>query len=137
MAKGLNMKRMLLSASMLLGLAACAVDGEDYAKAIANSVPPSAELRANIVKDAQQIIYDPASIRQAEISNLATLSDGTQGVCVRADSKNVAGRYIGVHNMGVKVEDQKPDGAALEHPLCNRPDVKWNPFPELERMKPN
>lgn len=131
------MKRMLISASVLLGLAACATDGEDYAKAIATSVPPSAELKANIVKDAQQIIYDPASIRAAEISNLATLSDGTQGVCVRADSKNVSGVYVGVHNMGVKVEGGKPDGAALEHPLCNRPDVKWHPFPELERMKPN
>ncbi|TWI35052.1 hypothetical protein [Paracoccus sulfuroxidans] len=129
------MKRMLISALVLLGLAACATDGEDYAKAIANSVSPSAELKANIVKDAQQIIYDPASIRDAEISNLATLSDGTQGICVRADSKNVSGVYVGVHNMGVKIENQKPDGAALEHPLCNRPDVKWNPFPELERMK--
>lgn len=131
------MKHLLAGAAVMLGLAACTTGGEDYAAAIASSVPPSAELRANIVKNAQQIIYDPAAVRDAEISNLATLSDGTQGVCVRADSKNVAGRYVGVHNMGVAVQDGKPGAAAIEHPLCNRTDLTWHPFPELEKMKSN
>ncbi|MTH76889.1 hypothetical protein [Paracoccus aestuariivivens] len=119
--------------SALLLLAACNPTDE-YSQVIAKSNPPSAELKAEIVKSAKQLIYDPASIRNAEISNVATFSDGLQGVCVRADSKNVSGEYIGVHSIGIPIRNGKLSGGNLDQPICNRPDVPWQKFPELERL---
>lgn len=125
-------KRLVLIAGSLL-LAACAAS-DNYAELIARSTPPSAALKAQIVAGAEALIYDPSSIRGAEISNVATLPDGLQGVCVRADSKNVEGRYIGRHSIGIPIRDGKIDGGTLDHAICNREDVHWQPFPELENL---
>lgn len=123
-----------LAASLLL-LAACAGTEDDrYGRIIADSTPPSPELRALLAKGATRVAYDPASIRYAEISNVATFKDGLQGVCVRADSKNVKGLYTGVHNIGIPLRDGKPIGGELDHPICNRTDVPWHKFPELENL---
>ncbi|MDQ7260972.1 hypothetical protein NM680_04050 [Paracoccus sp. PS-1] len=127
------MKLGLTLAGGALLLAGCA--GTDrYGDIIARSVPPSDSLKAEIVKGAERLVYDPASIRYAEISNVATFADGLQGVCVRADSKNVSGVYVGVHNIGIPIRDGKPAGGSLDHPICNRTDVPWHKFPELERL---
>lgn len=124
------MKHILASAPFLLVLAACA-PSDPYARITAQAVPPSAEIRAAIAADAQKIVLDPSSIRDAQISNVASLPDGTQGVCVKADVKNAKGTYLGVHNMGLRIRDGERDVAALEHPLCDRSDITWHPFPEL------
>ena len=125
------MKLVLTIGGSLALLAACAAQ-DRYGEVIARSVPPSEALKAEIVKGAEQLIYDPTSIRKAEISNVATFSDGLQGVCVRADSKNVSGRYIGVRSIGIPIRDGKLAGGTLDHPICNRDDVPWRAFPELE-----
>ncbi|MFC3568514.1 hypothetical protein [Paracoccus simplex] len=127
------MKLGLIFAGSLLLLAACGVRDE-YGEIIARSTPPSAALRAELAAGAARLAYDPASIRNAEISNVASFGDGVQGVCVRADSKNVSGIYTGVHNIGIPLRDGKPAGGTLDHPICNRSDVPWHKFPELERL---
>ena len=118
-----------------LVLAGCATEADKYGPIIAQSVPPSAGIKAQIVAGASKLIYDPASIKDAEISNVATFSDDLQGVCVRADSKNVDGNYMGVRSMGVPIRDGKAFGGILEHPICNRADVTWYKFPELNHLK--
>ncbi|UXU74757.1 MULTISPECIES: hypothetical protein [unclassified Paracoccus (in: a-proteobacteria)] len=128
------MKPLLLLAAATLLLGACA-EGDRYAEIIARSTPPSPQLRAELAKGAQMLAYDPASIRNAEISNVASFDDGLQGVCVRADSKNVKGVYTGVHNIGIPLRDGKPVGGTLDHPICNRSDVPWQKFPELEQLR--
>lgn len=117
----------------LLSLAACA-EGGRYGEIIARSTPPSPELRAELAQGATKVAYDPGSIRYAEISNVATFKDGLQGVCVRADSKNVKGNYTGVHSIGLPLRDGKVIGGTLDHPICNRADVPWQKFPELEQL---
>lgn len=125
---------MTVAASLLL-LAACAgAEGDRYGEIIARSTPPSPELRALMVEGARKVAYDPASIRYAEISNVADFGKGVQGVCVRADSKNVKGVYTGVHSIGIPLRDGKPVGGELDHPICNRDDVPWNKFPELDAL---
>ncbi len=119
--------------AVLLSLAACA-EGDRYGEIIARSTPPSPELRAELARGAAKVAYDPGSIRSAEISNVATFKDGLQGVCVRADSKNVKGNYTGVHNIGLPLRDGKVIGGTLDHPICNRADVPWQKFPELEQL---
>lgn len=116
-------------------LAACTQGGDKYGPIIANSVPPTADLKAQLVAGAKSLIYDPASIKDAEISNVATFTADLQGVCVRADSKNVDGNYMGVRSMGVPIRDGKVFGGLLEHPICNRADVTWHKFPELDHLK--
>ena len=125
---------MTVAASLLL-LAACAgAEGDRYGEIIARSTPPSPELRALMVEGARKVAYDPASIRYAEISNVADFGKGVQGVCVRADSKNVKGVYTGVHSIGIPLRDGKPVSGELDHPICNRDDVPWNKFPELDAL---
>ncbi|SMO51324.1 hypothetical protein [Paracoccus laeviglucosivorans] len=127
------MRNSLILMGAALLLAACNT-ADNYGQVIAASTPPDAALRAEIVKGAEQLIYDPASIRKAEISNVATFRDGVQGVCVRADSKNVSGVYVGVRSIGIPLRDGRIAGGTLDHPICNRKDVPWQPFPELERL---
>ena len=127
------MKTGIILAASLLALGACA-EGDRYAQIIAKSTPPSPELRALLVEGAKKVAYDPASIRSAEISNVADFGKGLQGVCVRADSKNVKGVYTGVHSIGLPLRDGKPVGGELDHPICNRHDVPWNAFPELDQL---
>lgn len=129
------MKLKLGLVGVALLLAGCAQGTDDYGPIIAKSVPPSPELKAQILAGAKELIYDPASIKDAEISNVATFSKDLQGVCVRADSKNVDGNYMGVRSMGVPIRDGKAFGGILEHPICNREDVTWHKFPELDRIK--
>ncbi|MFT4013385.1 MAG: hypothetical protein QM682_08265 [Paracoccus sp. (in: a-proteobacteria)] len=121
----------LLGGALLMS--ACST-AEDYADVIARSQPPGAALKAQLVAGAKELAYDPGSIRDAQISNVATFRDGLQGVCVRADSKNVHGVYVGVQNMGIALRDGKPAYGELNHPICNRPDIPWQPFPELQAL---
>lgn len=127
------MKLKLICAGTVLALAACAAS-DRYSEVIAQSQPPSAALRAQLAQGAEKLVYDPASIRKAEISNVASFPDGLQGVCVRADSKNVEGNYMGVRNIGLPMRDGKIIGGTLDHPICNRADVPWNKFPELDAL---
>ncbi|WP_423210978.1 hypothetical protein [Paracoccus yeei] len=123
-------------ATLIVGpllLAACAAS-DKYSDIIARATPPSPALKAEIVAGAKELVYDPSSIRDAEISNVATLPDGLQGVCVRADSKDVSGRYLGQHSIGIPIRNGKIVGGSLDHPVCDRMDVQWQPFPELERL---
>lgn len=122
----------VLTAGLLM-LSACAAS-DKYARIIADSTPPSPAIKLQLVGKAKDLLYDPASVRDAEISNVATLPDGLQGVCVRADSKNVDGVYIGRQNLGIAIRDGKLQDGTLNHPICNRADVAWQPFPELNTL---
>lgn len=114
-------------------LSACS-SPDKYTEVIAASQPPSPALKAQIVTGAKKLLFDPASVKDAEISNVATFPSGGQGVCVRADSKNVKGVYVGPQIMGLAMRDGKLIDGTLNHPICNRIDVPWQPFPELNAL---
>lgn len=114
-------------------LSACSTP-DKYTAVIAASQPPGPALKAQIVAGAKTLLYDPASVKDAEISNVATFPGGAQGVCVRADSKNVNGVYIGPKIIGLAMRDGKLIDGTLDHPICNRIDVPWQPFPELNAL---
>jgi len=108
---------------------------ENYSGAIAASVPVSPSIKAQIVRDARDWLADPYSVRDAEISNVATFANGTQGVCVKANSKNKMGGYTGRQSMAISIRSGQLSGHTLNNPLCARPDVVYRPFPELEALK--
>ncbi|WP_205747888.1 hypothetical protein [Devosia sp. FKR38] len=107
---------------------------DPYAAAIANSVPPSRAVRAAIVEAARNILFDPYSVRDAQISNVADFGNGTQGVCVLANAKNQFGGYTGRQSHAITMSGSLLLSQQTNHPLCARPDVKWHKFPELEAL---
>ena len=130
------MRKLFVCISIVAGLSACAAaPPEDYAGAIAASVPPSKSIKSQIVRDARTFLVDPYSVRDAGISNVATFSNGTQGVCVRANSKNRSGGYTGRQNLAVIIQNGVLVGNVPNHPLCLRPDVPWRKFSELEALR--
>jgi hypothetical protein len=130
------MKKTIAACVTIGSLNACTVTPpEDYSDAIAASVPPSASLKAKIVRDARTFLADPYSVRDAGISNVATFNDGSQGVCVRANVKNKMGGYTGRQNLAIIIRNDVLVGNIPKHRLCARPDVPWNDFPELEALK--
>lgn len=130
------MRKFIFYTSVVITLGGCAtVPPEDYSGAIAASVPPSKSIKAQIVQDARTFLADPYSIRDAGISNVATFNNGSQGVCVRANAKNKMGGYSGRQNLAVIIRNGVLVGNVPNHPLCARPDVPWNEFPELEALK--
>lgn len=106
-----------------------------YAAAIAKSVPPSAAVRREIVAAAREMLFDPYSVRDAQISNVADFGNGTQGVCVRLNSKNRMGGYTGRTSYAITLSGTILLRYQINHPLCARPEVKWRKFRELEALK--
>lgn len=106
-----------------------------YAAAIAQSVPPSKAVRSVIAAAARDILFDPYSVRDTAISNVADFGNGTQGVCVLVNSKNRMGGYTGRTSYGITMSGAVLLRYDLNHPLCARPDVKWQKFPELDALR--
>ncbi|MFT6535434.1 MAG: hypothetical protein ACJAQU_000326 [Loktanella salsilacus] len=106
----------------------------DYSGPIANAVPVSASIKSQIVRDARDLLLDPYSIRDAEISGVATFADGSQGVCVKANARNAMGGYSGRQSMAINIRNGVLVGHTDDSPLCARPDVTYQPFPELEAL---
>ena len=119
---------------MLMNLLSSCAPVVDYSGPIANAVPASASIKSQIVRDARDILLDPYSIRDAEISGVATFADGTQGVCVKANAKNATGGYTGRQNIAVSISKGMLVGHTKGSTLCARPDVIYKPFPELEAL---
>lgn len=121
---------------MATGLFGCETQpAENYSGAIAAAVPASPSIKAQIVRDARDLLVDPYSIRDAAISDVATFTNGTQGVCVKANTKNKMGGYSGRQTMAITIRNGQLSGNTMNSPLCTRPDVIYRPFPELEALK--
>ncbi len=127
------MHKRVFAVAMAAALFGCAAP-YDYTADIAASVPPSRALRTQIREAARDYLYDPYSVRDAEISNVATFRDGTQGVCVKANSRNAMGGYSGRHTLAILISNGQLSNSFPNHPLCARPDVRWHDFPELETL---
>lgn len=128
------MKKIFLMSVVAFVLSNCAPQ-VDYSGPIANAVPPSASIKSQIVRDARDLLLNPYEIRDAEISNVATFADGTQGVCVKANVQNAFGGYTGRQSMAINIRNGILVGNTMNSPLCARPDVTYRPFPELEALK--
>lgn len=130
------MKKIIAFVAIATVVVACAPQtAENYSGAIAAAVPASPEIKAQIVRDARDLLRDPYGVRDAEISNVATFSNGGQGVCVKANTKNAYGGFIGRQTMAINIRNGLLSGHTMNSPLCARPDVKYFPFPELEALK--
>ena len=101
---------------------------------MATAVPPSRAIKTLIVNEARNVMLDPYSVRDAEISYVGTFSDGVQGLCVKANAKNAMGGYTGRDTLGLSIKGGRIISSTKDNPLCFDPKLKWIPFPELEAL---
>ncbi len=102
----------------------------------ATQEPPSAAVRKVIVNAARDHLVDPYSIRDVEISSVVFDSiTGLQAVCVKFNSKNAVGGYVGRSAVSVRLKDGQPVSTAKEPPLCREPRLKYYPFPESDVLR--
>lgn len=99
--------------------------------------PPNWALRAAIVQAARNVVFDPYSIRDAEVSSVVLLNPraGIQAVCVKANAKNQFGGYTGRQATGISIRNGMILGATPGDPRCLDPRLRYHPFPELENLK--
>lgn len=101
---------------------------ENYDSAIAASVPPTAAIRSEIKSKAPSYFNNKVNFNSSMISNVATFSDGGQGLCL------ASGSGASKETVAFTLRNGKIDGGTHNHPLCSRSDVPWHNFNNV-RMK--
>lgn len=98
--------------------------------------PAPETVKAAIVNGARTYMSGPYVLRTAEISAMPfdALRD-RHYVCVRAEAANAGGEDLGRKAMAVFVRNERPVATSLNDPLCARPGLRWEPFPELEALQ--
>lgn len=121
---------------LALVLAGC-VTQESLRKYAENSVPPTPAMKAAIVDKARDTLYDPYSVRDAEISSVMNTGGlaKTDVVCVRANAKNRMGGYTGRSMFGVFFKDGVMIGGSENVMMCFADNLRWTKFVELENLK--
>jgi hypothetical protein len=129
------MKMMIAIAAVALAVSGCQTSVPD--SVAASQRPPSAALKKVIVNAARNVVFDPYSIRDAEISDVVLLNpaSGIQAVCVKANAKNQFGGYTGRQATGISIRNGVLLGATMGEPRCLDPRLRYRPFRELENLK--
>lgn len=124
---------------LTVGLVALAVSGcvtrEQVDGVLASQRPPTASEKAAIVNAARDVLFDPYSVRDAEISNVVSLGNGAEAVCVKLNSKNRVGGYTGRTANFVRLYNGRPVSLQEKAPFCLEPSLDYRKFSELEAMK--
>ena len=118
-----------------LSLGGCVATSQmDKAEMEAGPAPET--VKTAIVNSARTYMSGPYVLRTAEISTMPfdALRD-RHYVCVRADAANAGGEDLGRKVMAVFVRNERPVATSLNDPLCARPGLRWEPFPELEALQ--
>ena len=129
------MRELFAVAAAGLALSGC-VTQQQVDDVMASQRPPSAAIRREIVKSARDYLFDPYSVRDAEISSVMDAPGGKlQFVCVKANAKNRLGAYTGRTTVSVRLVGTQPSSTRENAPGCQLPLLKWYPFPELEALR--
>ncbi len=131
------MRQLLTVAVATAGVALSGCVTQDQMNKVFSSQRPiTAGEKAAIVSAARDYFVDPYSIRDAEISDVVRLNDqGLEAVCVKANSKNRMGGYVGRTATSVRLLNGKPVSTLQNAPSCVAPQMRYRPFPELENLK--
>ena len=129
------MKSFILIGAACLMLTGC-VTQQQADDVMASQRPPSASIKAAIVKDARDYLIDPYSVRDAEISSVMDAPGGKmQFVCVKANARNAMGGYTGRQTISVRMVGSRPVSTNPNAYACGMPLLRWYPFKELEGLK--
>lgn len=122
-----------ISGLALLGLAGCqTVNFADY---VTNN-SPTATHKMLLVAAAKEKLYDPYSVRDAELSNQLRFPSGVVAYCGRYNAKNAMGGYTGREYVMVTFQNGILAGYFPEHAWCNANQalLRWHRFAELENL---
>ncbi|RVG25055.1 hypothetical protein [Sinorhizobium meliloti] len=126
------MIRKLTIAAVVLALSGCQTAQEMFA----HQKPVTADMKAQIVAGARDVLKDPYSIRDAEISYSVPAQGGGTFVCVKANAKNGMGGYTGRKGWLIPFNKAGRIMNAFEgHPFCNYTEIKYQPFPEIYKLR--
>lgn len=130
------MKRLILVATTLT-LAGCqtAAFGYKTDEILAAQRPASEPEVEGVINAMREHLYDPYSVRDAEISNVVTLNS-VPVLCVKANAKNPMGGYIGRQTVMVYLHQNRPymvSQAAYAVAGCNQ--LSYRRFVEVERLQ--
>jgi hypothetical protein len=101
-----------------------------------------ADYRRAVLEYARESLFDPYSVRDAEISKPLRQDRGSV-VCMRFNAKNKLGAYVGLQQYAVPFLDEKLDStmlAAMRQVGAHASDIlckgaEYGPFTELERLR--
>lgn len=127
----------LLGVIAISGLAGC-MSSEMQQQRFNAAKVPSPQIKQSLLNAARDYLFDPGSIRDAEISNVFVWNDiqDTKAVCVKFNSKNRLGGYTGRSTNLVQIsKDNKILGAIDNWPGCYNSALKWHQFPEANGLK--
>lgn len=138
------MKRHGLAAICLCaGLAGC-VTAEQAAAVYGNQRPATPEERAQLVETLRKTLFDPYSVRDAEISNVLSpkaviaTSQNHRAICVRLNGKNRMGAYIGLQYMMFKYASSgaliSVDDTPIAQQQCADNRLGYSAFGELTAL---
>lgn len=122
--------RKYLTLLALLPLAGC-VTAEQQ---LANQKPTTPAIRQNIANAARDVLRDPYSVRDAEISSIMPVNNGTY-VCIKANTKNGFGGYVGRQGYTVFLNGDTPIQVTGNSAWCSNPQIRYQRFHELENLK--
>jgi hypothetical protein len=129
--------KLLMLAVIGLALSGCqtAAFGIKTNEILAAQRPATVAEVNGVVEAMRQHLYDPYSVRDAEISNVVSLH-GTPTLCVKANSKNRMGGYVGRQTVMVYLHNNRPFAVNTDvfaQSGCNQ--LKYRRFGEVERLK--
>lgn len=122
--------RKYLALTTLVALAGCVTPQEQ----LASQKPTTPEIRKNIAAAARDALRDPYSVRDAEISEVMNVTNGTY-VCVKANSRNGFGGYVGRQGYTVFLNGSTPVNVVANDMWCKNPQIRYTRFHELENLK--
>ncbi|RMX61887.1 hypothetical protein SADFL11_00048920 [Roseibium alexandrii DFL-11] len=98
--------------------------------------PAPASVKSAIVDAARDFLYDPYSVRDAEISYMQlNKRSGLHWLCVKANTKNQMGGYTGRQAIEVIVKDGKLVGNLPNSAACRNTQLRWQKFHKLEALR--
>jgi hypothetical protein len=101
---------------------------------LASQKPVTPAVRQAIAQAARTTLRDPYSVRDAEISWIMGREPNTY-VCVKANTKNGVGGYVGRTGYVVALNNGKPINVIENSAWCSEPAIKYERFTELENLK--
>jgi hypothetical protein len=128
------MKKLLCLIFTSLLLSACAIR-ETNLKAFDNQRPLTANERYALISKIKNTYFDPYSVRDAEVSEVAPTSADLMA-CVKSNAKNRMGGYAGrrAEVYHFDANGQTTEGEPDTWGFCENPQLRYANFPEIENL---
>lgn len=125
------MKRLTIVAAVL-ALTGCQTAADRFEQ----QRPATSAEKASIISGAREVMRDPYSIRDAEISYFVPDVTGKNGhICVKVNAKNAMGGYTGRKGWLIAIVNGQAVNAWEGHPMCSLPQMRYHPFPEAYKLR--